>query len=73
MKGAPEISPVIWLERKIIEQDNEIVQMREDMVKIMWLLTQGPDRERDIMAIINPWILKQVDFLGSRAALKERE
>jgi hypothetical protein len=29
MKGTPEISPVIWLERKVQEQDIEIERLRE--------------------------------------------
>jgi hypothetical protein len=53
------------------EAADEILQMREDMVEIMWLLTRGPDRTRDIMAIINPWIIKQVAYIDARAALKE--
>jgi hypothetical protein len=28
MKGIPEISPVIWLERKVQEQDKEIERLR---------------------------------------------
>jgi hypothetical protein len=35
MKGTPEISPVIWLERKVIEQDNEIGRLREAINKVI--------------------------------------
>jgi len=61
------------LDDELTEAADEIVQMREDMVEIMWLLTRGPNRTRDIMAIINPWILKHATYLNARAALKESE
>jgi len=61
------------LDDELTEAADEIVQMREGMVKIMWLLTRGPDRTRDIMAIINPWILKHATYLNARPALKESE
>jgi hypothetical protein len=32
MKGTPEISPVIWLERKVQEQDNEIRKLESDLL-----------------------------------------
>lgn len=32
MKGAPEISPVIWLERKVQEQDKEIRKLESDLL-----------------------------------------
>jgi hypothetical protein len=61
------------LDDELTEAADEIVQMREDMVEIMWLLTRGPDRTRDIMDIVKPWAIQQVAYITARAALKEGE
>lgn len=66
-------APIEKAESDMREAADEIEQLREDMVEIMYLLTQGRDSAQQIMDIVKPWAIQQIAFTKQRAALKESE